>query len=448
MSALALICAARGGQVGGSDTDITRLEALAAAGCAVRQGHDAPPPLDSTCVVVSTAISDDNPQVAVARTSGIPVVHRAQVLGKLLDRPGGIAVTGTHGKSSVTAMTATIFSRLGHDPSYAVGAPLTETGSNAHHGTGALLIAEADESDRSFYFLHPAMAVITNIQFDHPENYENLDTLLDAYTRFAGGIADCGSLLISADDPGAVEVTRRLRDSRPDLRVFTYGEAPGADWHISCITTAGAGMSSQTTVITPDGHPVTVNLPVPGRMMAVNAVAAVAAAAQAGAPAGAAAIALGGYQGVHGRLTMRGDPVSGVLMLDSHAHHPTAITADLEAARTLAGDDSRVIVVFEPCGYVRTAAMAPEMAVALKQADLVLLLPIRTSVGPDVPGVTSKLIADAGTGRLAGPVEAAGLVTEAARSGDVVLVMGTSADLALLADRICAALGASRPARM
>ena len=275
------------------------------------------------------------------------------------------------------------------------------------------------------------MAVITGIEHDHPENYTGLDAHLDAYARFADGIASCGSLVISADDPGAAELTRRLRDSRPDLRVVTYGEAPGADWHITCITVAG--MSSQVTVITPDGHPVTVNLPVPGKVMAVNAIAALAAAAQAGVPAGAAAIALGSYRGIRGRLTVRGEAASGVLVLDSYAHHPAAIAADLEAARTLACD-GQVITVFQPCGYTRTAAMAPAMAIALKGADMAVVLDIHASVGPPVPGVTSSLITDAGTGQLASPSEAVKQVTAAADPSDVVLVMGTGTDLDLLAE--------------
>jgi UDP-N-acetylmuramate--alanine ligase len=212
-SGLARVCAARGARVTGSDASAARLERLAAAGCTVRAGHDAPPPADSSCVVVSTAIGDDNPEVAAARAAGIRIVHRAQVLAALMDGHAGVAIAGTHGKSSTTAMIATIFTRLGNDPSYAIGATLVETGLNACHGDGALFIAEADESDLSFLWLRQGLAAILNVEHDHPENYTGLAAHLAAYARFAGGITPGGTLVINADDVGAAELTRRLRGS-------------------------------------------------------------------------------------------------------------------------------------------------------------------------------------------------------------------------------------------
>jgi UDP-N-acetylmuramate--alanine ligase len=443
-SGLARVLVTRGARVTGSDASAARLEKLAAAGCTVRPGHDAPPPADASCVVVSTAIGDDNPEVIAARAAGIRVVHRAQVLAALMDGHTGVAIAGTHGKSSTTAMLATIFTRLGANPSYAIGATLAETGANARHGDGPLFIAEADESDLSFLWLRQALAVILNVEHDHPENYAGLDAHLDAYARFADGIVPGGTLVISADGTGAAELTGRLRASRRDLKIVTYGAAPGADWHITEIT--ASGMSSQVTVTTPGGQQVTASLPVPGRHMAHNAVAALAAAVQAGATADAAALALSSYRGIRGRLTQHGDTPGGVLVLDSFAHHPTAISADLEAARTLAEDSGQVIAVFQPCGYTRTIAQAPEMAVALKAADMAVLLEIHASVGEPVPGVSARLIADAGTGQLASPSDAVKRVTAAASPGDVVLVMGTGGDLDLLAERICAALAASQSA--
>ena len=392
--------------------------------------------------MVSTAIGDDNPEVAAARAAGIPVVHRAQVLAALMDGRTRVAVAGTHGKSSTTAMLATIFTRTGGDPSFAIGATLAETGVNARHGAGALFIAEADESDLSFLWLRPALAVILNVEHDHPQNYTGLDAHLDAYARFADGIVPGGTLVINADDAGADELTGRLRATSPDLRIVTYGAVPGADWHITGIT--ATGMSSQAAVTTPGGQQVTVNLPVLGRHMAHNAVAALVTAAQAGVTADTAALALRSYGGIRGRLTVRGDAASGVLVLDSFAHHPTAISADLEAARTIAGDAGQVIAVFQPCGYTRTIAQAPAMAAALKAADMTVLLDIHASVGEAVPGVSARLIAGAGTGQLASPSGAVKHVTAAAGPGDVVLVMGTGGDLDLLAERICAALAASQ----
>jgi UDP-N-acetylmuramate--alanine ligase len=434
MSGLALICAARGARVTGSDADPVRLAELAAAGIPVQAGHDVPPPGDASCVVWSTAIADDNPELVAARAAGIPVVHRAQALQALANDRTFLAVSGTHGKSSTTGMLATILTGLGGDPSYAIGAVLAGAGISARQGGGLVFAAEADESDRSFHWLKPDVAVVINVTDDHPENYSGLADHVSAYVRFAGGITSGGTLVINVDDPGAAEVAARLRGSRADLRVVTVGTAPGADWRIAAI--GAAGMSSATTVSTPDGQQVTITLPVPGRHMALNAVTALAAAVEAGAPVAGAVQALGGYQGVRGRLTLRADQ-AGVKVLDSFAHHPVEIAADIEAARLIAGDVGKVLAVYQPRGYTRTLAYAAPMAAELAAADLLVLLDIHAPTWEPNPGASSSLITDAGNGQLASPPAAVSLVTEAARPGDVVLVMGSGA----LAEQVCATLG-------
>jgi UDP-N-acetylmuramate--alanine ligase len=435
MSGLALICAARGARVTGSDADPARLAELAAAGVLVRAGHDVPPPAGASCVVWSTAIADDNPELAAARAAGIPVVHRAQALQALADGRTFLAVSGTHGKSSVTGMLATILTWLGSDPSYAIGAVLAGAGISARHGGGPVFVAEADESDRSFHWLRPDLAVVTNVTDDHPENYSGLADHVSAYVRFAGGITSGGTLVINVDDPGAAEVAARLPGIRADLRVVTVGTAPGAGWRIAAVE--AVGMSSTTTVSTPDGQQVTVTLPVPGRHMALNAVTALAAAVEAGAPVAGAVRALGGYQGVRGRLTLRGDQ-AGVRVLASFAHHPVEIAADIEAARVIAGDVGKVLVVYQPCGYTRTLSYAGAMAAELAAADFTVLLDICGVTGTEIPGVTSQLIADAGAGPVTSPGDAAARVTGATRPGDVVLVMGSGPS----AEQVCAALAA------
>lgn len=437
MRGLAQICAARGARVTGSDIDPARLAELADAGCAVRPGHDAPPPADATCVVYSTAVADDNPELAAARAAGIPVVHRAQALAALAAGRTGVFVAGTHGKSGTTAMLATILTRLGFEPSYAIGGALAETGDSARHGDGAVFVAEADESDRSFLFLRPDVAVVTNVGDDHPENYTGLTSHIDAYEKFAAGVR--GTLVVNIDDPGAAKLVGRLCATCPDSGgIVTYGEAPGADWRITSLT--AAGMTSRADVTTPSGEHLTVELPVPGRHQAHNAVAALAAATVIGADASRAARALGSYPGVAGRLTLRGE-ASGVRVLDSYAHHPAEIRADLQAARSIAGDENQVIAVYQPRGYDRVQAQASEMALELKSADLAVLLDIYASVGEPIPGVSARLIADAGGGELTSPGDAVRLVTETVTPGDVVLIMG-SGPLAALAEQVCAAVGA------
>jgi UDP-N-acetylmuramate--alanine ligase len=441
MSGLALICAARGAGVTGSDADPARLAELAAAGCPVQAGHDVPPPADASCVVWSTAIADENPELVAARSAGIPVVHRAQALQALAHGRTFLAISGTHGKSSTTGMLATILTRLGGDPSYAIGAALAETGDSARHGDGPMLIAEADESDRSFLWLRPDVAVVTNVTDDHPENYSGLADHVDAYAAFVRGITPGGTLVINVDDPGAREVATRVHGSRPDLRIVTVGTASDADWHITATTCTG--MSSKTSAITPDGQQVTVSLPVPGRHMAHNAVAALAAAVEAGAPVSGAVQALASFAGVRGRLTLRGDH-AGVRVIDSFAHHPVEIRADIQAARAITEDAGRVIAVYQPRGYARTLSYAAPMAAELAAADFVVLLDIHAPAWePNPDSVTSQLIADAGAGQLASPGDAAIMASEAARAGDVVLIMGSGT----LAVQACAALGTLRPAR-
>ncbi len=399
----------------------------------MRAGHEVPPPADASCVVWSTAIADDNPELVAARAAGIPVIHRAQALQALADGRTFMAVSGTHGKSSTTGMLATILTRLGGDPSYAIGAVLAETGDSARHGDGPVLVAEADESDRSFHWLRPDVAVITNVTDDHPENYSGLADHINAYVKFAGCITLGGTLVINVDDHGAARVATRIGASRPDLRVITVGTAPGADWRIIAITCTG--MSSTTTVSGPDGQQVTVSLPVPGRHMARNAVAALAAAVEAGTPVAGAVQALGSFGGVRGRLTLRGDQ-SGVRVLDSFAHHPAEIQADIEAARAIIGDAGQVIAVYQPRGYERTLAYAARMAAELAAADLVVLLDIHAPAWEPNPGVTSQLIADTGTGQVTSPGDAVSLITQAARPGDIVLIMGSGS----LAEQVCGAL--------
>jgi UDP-N-acetylmuramate--alanine ligase len=345
-----------------------------------------------------------------------------------------VAVSGTHGKSSTTGMLATILTRQGGDPSYAIGAALAETGDTARHGGGPVLIAEADESDRSFLWLRPDVAVVTNVTDDHPENYRGLADHISAYTGFAAGITPNGALVINIDDPGARKVAAQVRGNCPDLRIITVGTAPEADWHITDITCSG--MSSTTAASTPGGHQVTVNLPVPGRHMAHNAVAALAAAVEAGAPLAGAVQSLGSFRGVRGRLTLRADQ-AGVRVIDSFAHHPVEIRADIEAARVIAGDAGQVIAVYQPRGYARTRSYAAPMAAELAAADLVVLLDIHAPAWEPNTGVSSQLIADAGTGQVASAGDAVSLAAEAARPGDVVLIIGSGP----LAEQVCAALG-------
>lgn len=430
MSGLARICVARGATVSGSDAnDSQQLATLRALGCSVHVGHDAAHlPTAATCVVRSTAIRADNPELVAARDRGLPVLHRAELLAALMEGYRAIAIAGTHGKSSTSSMLAGALEGLGLDPSFAIGADPSGPGSNARHGGGELFVAEADESDRSFHNYRPSVAVVLNIEEDHHDHYASLADHLDSYALFAERIRPGGTLIVSADDPGARELTARLARSRPELRVVTYGTAADAAVRIDDITVAVDG--STVTVSLPDGDPVTFAVAVPGAHMAHNAVAALAAGRAAGVPVGRLAGALTRYQGIKRRFTTMGD-ARGVRVVDSYAHHPTEVRADLATARTVAdARDGRVVAVFQPHLYSRTAALGADIGRALAGADVAVVLAIFGSREDPVAGVTHDIVVDAA--RAAGvdvhPVEdfskAPAIVTDLVTAGDLVVTMG------------------------
>ncbi|MET7439409.1 UDP-N-acetylmuramate--L-alanine ligase [Streptomyces sp. NPDC005568] len=425
MSGIAKILAQRGAAVAGSDAkDSATAEALRALGATVHIGHAAghlAP--DATCVVVSSAIRADNPELARAAELGIPVVHRSDALARLMDGLRPIAVAGTHGKTTTTSMLAVSLSSLGLAPSYAIGGDLDAPGSNALHGEGDIFVAEADESDRSFHKYAPEVAIVLNVELDHHANYASMDEIYASFETFVERVTEGGTLVISSDHEGARELTRRVRTR--DVRVVTYGEAADAD--VRVVSVVAQGLKSEVTVEL-DGETLTFAVSVPGRHYAHNAVAALAAGVALGIPAAELAPALASYTGVKRRLPLKGEE-GGVQVIDSYAHHPTEMTADLEAMRAAAGD-SRILVVFQPHLFSRTQELGKEMGDALALADASVVLDIYPAREDPIPGVTSTLIIEAA--RAAGadvtPVhdkaEVPSVVAGMAKPGDLVLTMG------------------------
>ncbi|MFD3562720.1 MULTISPECIES: UDP-N-acetylmuramate--L-alanine ligase [unclassified Streptomyces] len=426
MSGIAKILAQRGAQVAGSDSrESATAEALRSLGATVHIGHDAAHLApDATCVVVSSAIRADNPELARAAELGIPVVHRSDALASLMEGLRPIAVAGTHGKTTTTSMLAVSLSSLGLDPSYAIGGDLDAPGSNALHGEGEIFVAEADESDRSFHKYAPEVAIVLNVELDHHANYASIDEIYESFETFASKIVPGGTLVIAADQSGAVELTRRLRDTT-SLKVVTYGESEAADVRIHKITPRG--LTSEVTVLL-DGKLLTFTVSVPGRHYAQNAVAALAAGVALGIPSRNLAAALKSYTGVKRRLQLKGEE-NGVQVIDSYAHHPTEMSADLEAMRSAAGD-SRILVVFQPHLFSRTQELGKEMGAALALADASVVLDIYPAREDPIPGITSGLIIDAA--RAAGAdVDAVhdkatvpDVIAGMAKPGDLVLTMG------------------------
>ena len=440
MSGIARIMIARGVKVSGSDAAASDLlTALADEGAEVHVGHDAMNIDGADTLVVSTAIREDNPELAEARRRGLRVLHRAAALASLMLGRRGIAVAGTHGKSTTTGMVTTILRHAGMAPGYVIGAILADTGLGAEAGDGVMFVAEADESDGSFLMLAPEVAIVTSVEADHLDNYADLAQIQATFRRFAGQIIPGGLLIACADDPGA----RALAGTAPPgVRVRTYGEAPDADYRLTGVRPQGMAIGFEGTA-GPAGAPAPARLEagVPGRHNAMNATAAYAAALELGLSPGVAAAGLAAYRGVRRRLQPKGE-AAGVLVLDSYAHHPTELAADLRAAREIR-PGGRVLAVFQPHLFSRTRIFAAEFGAALGLADEAFVLDVYAAREDPEPGVTGRLVAQAAPGGRARFVpdraDLPATVADAARPGDLVLTMGAG-DVTALGLPIVAAL--------
>jgi UDP-N-acetylmuramate--alanine ligase len=438
MSAIARIMLARGVEVSGSDTtaDSAAVAELAALGARVHVGHAAGQLGDADTLVVSSAIRADNPELVEARSAGLRVLHRAAALASLMFGRRVIAVTGTHGKTSTTSMITTVLVETGADPAYAIGGVLAATGVGAADGGGGYFVAEADESDGSFLMYAPDVAVVTNVEADHLDNYGTEAAYRASFTAFLGRVRSGGLLVTCADDPG----TRDLADTARalGLRVVSYGESPDADYLVTGVATAGMEASfaigAERKRLAGQSHPgpfgridLDLHLRVPGHHNALNAAAAFAAAVELGIEPERVAAALTAYRGAGRRLEPKGE-AGGVRVVDTYAHHPTEVVADLRAARAIAAGSGRVIAVFQPHLFSRTSIFAAEFGAALGLADEVVVLDVYAAREDPVPGVTGRLVADAVPGGAARYVPDFGdvprAVAELARPGDLVLTMG------------------------
>jgi UDP-N-acetylmuramate--alanine ligase len=445
MSGIARIMLARGIPVSGSDSmPSAMLDELAALGASVHVGHS-PGNLGSLgpgdTLVVSSAIRPDNPELAEASRRGMRVLHRAAALASVMAGRRVTAVAGTHGKTTTTSMLTTVLRECGADPGYVIGGILTETGLGAEDGTGMDFVAEADESDGSFLLLSPDLAVITNVEADHLDNYASLADIEAAFTTFGGRVS--GTVLTCADDPGAELVAARLEPTR----VRRYGESGHADYRLSEVRSHGMAVSF---VVCSDHGPFGESLShmtvgVPGHHNALNATAAFAAAVELGFAPPRVAAAIAGYRGARRRLELKGE-ADGVRVLDSYAHHPTELAADLRAARDIA-DGGQVIAIFQPHLYSRTRIFAAEFGRALGLADEAVVLDVYAAREDPEPGVTGRLVADAVPGGqarfLPDRARVAALIAQIAEPGGVVLTMGAG-DVTKLGPQLVEALSGRR----
>ncbi|HET9830465.1 MAG TPA: UDP-N-acetylmuramate--L-alanine ligase [Vicinamibacterales bacterium] len=439
MSGIAELLANLGYAVSGSDEKLSPVTArLATLGIRILQGHEEANVGEADVVVVSSAVRPTNPEVREAARRQIPVIPRAEMLAELMRLRFSVAVAGSHGKTTTTSMIALVLERAGLDPTAVIGGRLSAFGSNARLGRGELMVAEADESDRSFLKLFPTIAVMTNIDHEHLENYGGFDDLQQAFVDFANKVPFYGAVIACVDDPNLASILPRVT-----RRVTTYGLDHDADVSASAVELAP--FSAKATVKGLGD----LSLNVPGRHNLQNALAAVAVGIELGLSFDRIARGLEEFRGAERRFEIKGEP-NGILVVDDYGHHPTEIAAVIAAARTLR---RRIVVAFQPHRYTRTAALMADFGPSLAGADDVVLTDIYSAGEDAIPGVTIDALADHVRRSVGAPVRIArdlGDVVETvvgiARPGDVVLTLGAGS-IGSVASKIVDALEQRAPVR-
>ncbi len=437
MSGIAEILLNQKMKVSGSDLRRSPItDRLAQLGAVIFEGHEAGHVAGSTVVVTSSAVSARNPEVMEAHARKIPVIQRAEMLAELMRLKYGIAIAGMHGKTTTTSMVASVLGAGGLDPTVVVGGRVDAMGSNARLGASQYLVAEADESDRSFLKLSPILAVVTNLDREHMDCYSDMDDVERAFLAFMDKLPFYGAVTACIDNAQLAAILPRAH-----RRVFTYGAAPEADYRLASVSTE-KGSFSRFVVATATGQIGPLELHVPGRHNVLNATAAVAIAHQLEVDPAKIAEGISGFRGVDRRFHQRGQ-ARGVTVVDDYGHHPTEIRATLAAARECGY--GHIHVVFQPHRFSRTADLLDQFAGAFGDADTVTVLPIYAASEAPIPGVTAELLAN----KIEGPqVEfapdfAAALagVTSKAKDGDLILTLGAGS-ISQLAAQIVAALEA------
>ena len=427
-------------KVSGSDLRRSPVtDRLAQLGATIYEGHSAGNVIGATVVVTSSAVSAANPEVLEAHARKIPVIQRAEMLAELMRLKYGIAIAGMHGKTTTTSMVASVLAAGGLDPTVVVGGRVDAMGSNARLGTTQYLVAEADESDRSFLKLSPILAVVTNLDREHMDCYHDMDDVERAFLDFMNRVPFYGAVTACIDNPLLKCILPRTR-----RRVFTYGESQEADYRLSVLPTSTAQAGSlpyaRFTVSAPYKTLGPFELHVPGRHNVLNATAAVAIADQLEVPAERMAEGLHRYRGVDRRFQHKG-VVRGITVVDDYGHHPTEIRATLAAARECG--HRQIHVVFQPHRYTRTKDLIDEFGGAFKDADSVTVLPIYAASEEPIPGITAENLA----ARIVGPrvhyaadfLGAIDAVVSSAREGDLVMTLGAGS-VSQLGPQILAAL--------
>ncbi|WP_412753673.1 UDP-N-acetylmuramate--L-alanine ligase [Krasilnikovia sp. M28-CT-15] len=440
MGGLARLLLTRGVPVSGSELrEWPALAALRALGGKVHMTHEASNLDGVDTVVYSTAIPQDHLELVEARRRGLRVLHRSEALAAAMTNRRTIAVAGTHGKTTTTSIMTVILQHAGQDPSFVIGGEISEAGSNGHHGTGPHFVAEADESDKSFLIYRPHVAIVTNIEADHLNNWGDLDGLKAGFLQFAELTDADGFVVTCADDPGTAGLIAALRER--GRTVYTYGESADATLRIAEVTSTVQGVRYEAFL---EGKPLgELHLALPGLHMGLNSAAAVLTALKLGIGFGSVAEALASFPGVRRRFERKGI-AAGVRVYDEYAYHPTSVTAALTTLREVAGD-GRLVVVFQPYRVYRTRDLQAELAEGLALADEVVVMEVfgpGEVRGPGEGGVALTAAIDLPDDRkvfVPSWSDVPAEVVRRSRPGDVVVTMGAP-PISLMGDELLAAL--------
>ncbi|WP_279246622.1 UDP-N-acetylmuramate--L-alanine ligase [Candidatus Litorirhabdus singularis] len=429
MSGIAEVLLNLGYQVSGSDErEGAAVDRLRSLGATIAIGHLAEQVDGADVVVISSAVLEDNPELQAAREARIPVVPRAEMLAELMRYRHGIAVAGTHGKTTTTSLIAAIFAEAGLDPTFVIGGLVNSAGTNAQLGASRFLIAEADESDASFLHLQPMISVVTNIEADHMETYGgDFANLEKTFLEFLHNLPFYGVAVLCVDDPNVANLLPEV-----GRKVLTYGFAEDADYRISDVVKDS--LKTRFRVQRPDSKStLDLELSMPGLHNVLNATAAVAVACDEGVADSAIASGLRGFQGVGRRFQVMGDlplPQGSALLVDDYGHHPTEIRATLEAARQ-AWPERRLVLVFQPHRYSRTRDLYEDFVAVLSSCDVLLLLEVYAAGEEVVPGADGRSLSRSVRQRgMVEPVfvddldEVSAVLAGLLQDGDVVLTQG------------------------
>lgn len=427
MSGIAEVLLNLGYRISGSDAKKSAItDRLENLGAKVFEGHDSANIGDSQVVVTSTAVRADNPEVIEAVRRQVPVIPRAEMLAELMRLKYGIAIAGSHGKTTTTSMVATVLDRAGVDPTIVVGGRVNTLGTNARLGRGDFMVVEADESDKSFLKLSPTIAVVTNIDLEHLDFYSGIEEIRDHFVQFVNKVPFYGSVIICLDDANIQMIIPQIT-----RRVITYGMRAHAEIAASDVQASRENFGSSFTVRRRGEELGRIKLNVPGEHNVCNALACVAVALDLEVDFAKIAEGLEAFTGAGRRFEIKGlvpGDSNGILVVDDYGHHPTEIRATLAAAKT---SGRRLVVLFQPHRYTRTAALHEEFARSFYDADVVLLSDIYAASEEPIPGVTSQALAEEierfghRNVRFIGAVENGGQALLAvAQPGDLVLTLG------------------------